>query len=98
MEDFRAHLRVVHSIRNFDTKSELSLYETWPGSSRYIQRRPGHATQATVVQPAPAELRLGNDFADLVTRSVSEGIERGMVAVLKAMNRDSGMHILFVSN
>lgn len=96
MEDFRAHLRAAHRIRDFNTAQDLPLYEAWQGSARYVQRRPPSNVNARLRQPilapanVPPTLQLSSDFSAMITRSVSEGIERGMLAVMEAVNAPGG--------
>lgn len=99
-EDFRAHVRARHGMREFDDK-DLPMYEAWPGSSRYIQRRPARQPARS---PSFGNQNNGRDgnFHDLihmvtqtVTQSVFAGIEQGMKAVMQSFGDRSGKYYLF---
>lgn len=87
MEDFRAHLRVVHQRREFDSR-DLSLFESWPGSSRFIQHRPSKRRE-TITAPQTATGMVTLSSSDL-TQMVADGISRGMAAVMQQLQ--SGAH------
>lgn len=98
-EDFRAHLRVKHGIRAFDD-NDITLFESWPGSSTYVLRRPARSR----LTPSGSS-RGGGDqqqFADLiqvvsqtVAQSVSIGIEKGMAAVMSNFAAHAGSLCLY---
>lgn len=82
MEDFRAHLRVVHQRRDFDHR-DMPLFESWPGSARFIQHRPSKRREpVTAPQNAAGMVTLSS--TDL-TQMVADGISRGMAAVMQQL-------------
>lgn len=87
---------MVHRIRDFNTSQDLPLYEAWPGSSRYIQRRPNTSVNARLRQPitgpavTPTTVEISGESVQLISRLISEGIERGMLAVMQAANNAAG--------
>lgn len=86
MEDFRAHLRVVHQRRELDHR-DLSLFEAWPGSAKFIQHRPQKRREAVSV-PQKATGLVTFSSSDL-TQMVADGISRGMAAVMQQLQSGS---------
>lgn len=87
-------MRVKHGIRQFDD-NDMILYEAWPGSSTYILRRPSKQQQqqraggAFHSQSRGSSLNV-DDLLQYVSRSVSDGIERGMTAAVNAIAGNPG--------
>lgn len=96
MEDFRAHLRVVHKRREFDNH-DLSLFESWPGSARFIKHRPSKKRDAVLASTvsAPAQVLSSDDITRIIADGISRGIQVVMGSLPSTSQSQSGTGIYF---
>lgn len=97
-EDFRAHLRVVHQRRDFD-RNDLILFESWPGSSRYILNRERTSVRRNPRNEAASSGQIGLNMSEvvgLISNSVADGIARGIASVMETVATRHG-NSLFLS-